>query len=150
MSPRPTSSRAVPSLITGAATAAYYASPDFISSRTVRGWVKAGLVAVSVAASVPELRASGRSDGEAGQGAGALAQALRSMPARGKAAAAGVVAVALAGTAAGAVAGERWMFRRGQRRAAAGKRFAHTGPALLYGALTAAAGLIPSPEERRA
>lgn len=149
MSTRPPTSRTTAALVSGAATAAYYATPDLIPSRTTRGWVKAGLVAVSVAASVPELRASRSSGSGDGEGAGALAQVLRSMPARGRAAAAGVVAVSVVGTVACVVAGERWMFRRGERRAAAGKRFPHTGPALVYGALTAALGLIPPPEERR-
>jgi hypothetical protein len=49
------------------------------------------------------------------------------------------------------VAAERWVFRRGEARAAAGRRFAHSGPALLYGAVAAglviAADAIPTPDD---
>jgi hypothetical protein len=45
-------------VVTGAGTAVYYATPDVTSARTARGWTKAGLTVRSVAATVPELRAT--------------------------------------------------------------------------------------------
>ncbi|MBO3095055.1 hypothetical protein [Cellulomonas dongxiuzhuiae] len=60
-----------------------------------------------------------------------------------------VVAVTVAGSVAATVAFERWVFRRGEARAAAGVRLAHTRTGLVLGALTAAGGLIPEPSEGR-
>jgi hypothetical protein len=55
------------------------------------------------------------------------------------------VAAVLAGSIGGVCIAERWAFRRGQARAAAGKRLPHTGPALLYGALSGGLWLLPTP-----
>ncbi|MFS0704698.1 hypothetical protein AB6N23_09275 [Cellulomonas sp. 179-A 9B4 NHS] len=54
---RPPRSRVLAALVTGAATTAYYASPDLIRSRTARGWVKGALAAAGVAAGIPDMRA---------------------------------------------------------------------------------------------
>jgi hypothetical protein len=144
-----TSSRVLPALIGGVATTAYYATPDFISSRTRRGWAKAGLLAVSLAASAPDLRALRAPGGTPADGEDALrpGEVIAALPPRAKAVALGGAAVGLIGTAAGMRVAERWIFRRGQRRAAAGKRFAHTVPAVVYGGLTTALALIPSPSD---
>jgi hypothetical protein len=106
----PTSSRAVAAVVTGVATAVYYATPDLISSRTARGWAKAGLTAVAVAASVPELRATWATarerqglDGEAPP-----SEVFRSLPARSKAVVFGSGAAVLAGSIGGVLVAERW------------------------------------------
>ena len=188
-----TLSRAPMALIAGAATAAYYAVPDLVRSRTARGWVKVGLLGVTAATSLPDLRATlaanraqDASDGEAGTGVGSEAgtdasgvaasldgmgssaedtdnsfvseeaaadaadvadpQGVADLSTRGKVVA-GVVAVVLAAAATvSVVVTERWIFRRGEVRAAAGVRLAHTRTALLLGALTAALALVPSPD----
>ena len=127
----------------------YYATPDFISSRAARGWAKAGLTAVAVAASVPELRATWATarerqelDGEAPPW-----EVLRSLPARSRAVGFGFVAAVLAGSIGCVLVAERRAFRHGQARAASGKRLPHTGPALLYGALAGGLWLLPTPSD---
>ncbi|MGY1883850.1 hypothetical protein ACI799_00925 [Blastococcus sp. SYSU DS0753] len=149
MNTRSTSSRALAALVGGAATALYYATPDFVPSRTTRGWAKAGLTAVAFAASVPDLRATRRTApaGQEPDGAVAPTQALRSLPARSKAVIAGSVAAALAAGVGAQLTAERWIFRRGEARAAAGKRLPHTGPAVVYGALSSVLWLFPSPPD---
>ncbi|MFD2091464.1 hypothetical protein [Blastococcus deserti] len=154
---KPSRSRAVAALATGAATVMYYATPDFIPSRRARGWTKAGLVAVSVAASVPELRAAWATARERPRLDGGLdggldgetppSEAFGSLPARGKVVVLGFVGAVLAGSVGWVVVAERWAFRRGQARAAAGKRLPHTGPALLYGALEGGLWLLPTPSD---
>ncbi len=140
-------SRGVAALVTGAATALYYATPDLISSRTVRGWVKAGLTAVSVAASVPDLRAAWATARERQELDGGVdpSKTFSSLPAGSKAVVVGSVAAVLTCSVGGVLAAERWIFRRGQARAASGKRLPHTGPALLYGALASGLWLLPTP-----
>lgn len=149
MSTQPTSSRVVMSLTSGALTALWYASPDLVPSRTARAWAKAGLLTASAAVAVRQLRATPPASGgePASEEGASLPETLRALPLRTKAVAGGVLTAALAGSVAGTVAAERWAHRRGQARAAAGKRLPHTGPALVYGALMAALGLLPAPTE---
>ncbi|MBO0919420.1 hypothetical protein J1G42_01080 [Cellulomonas sp. zg-ZUI222] len=66
-----------------------------------------------------------------------------------RAAAVGVAAVLVVVATAGTVAFERWVYRRGQARAAAGVRFAHTRTGVVMGVLAAAGALVPEPSERR-
>jgi len=149
MSSRPTFSRAAAALVTGAATAAYYATPDVIASRTACGWVKAGLTAVSVAASVPDLRAArvlARQRRELDGGA-LPSDTVGSLPAGSRAVVLGAAAAVLACAVAGVITAERRIFRRGQARAASGKRLPHTGPALLYGALASGLWLLLTPSD---
>jgi hypothetical protein len=143
----PTPSRAVAAVVTGVATAVYYATPDLISSRTARGWAKAGLTALSVAASVPELRATWVTARERQEldGEPLPSDVFRSLPALSKAVVFGSVAAVLAGSIGLVVIAERRAFRLGQTRAASGKRLPHTGPALLYGALASGLWLLPTP-----
>lgn len=144
---KPTSSRAVAAVATGVGTAVYYATPDVISSPTARGWAKAGLTALAVAASVPEMRdawATARG-GQAPDGEPDPSEVFRSLPARSKAVAFGVGAAALAGSIGCVLIAERWVFRHGLARAASGKRLPHTGPALLYGALASGLWFLPTP-----
>jgi hypothetical protein len=133
------------------ATAGYYALPDVISSRSARGWAKAGLTAVAVAASVPDLReawATAREGWEREVEADP-SKNLRSQPLGTRILVLGSVAGVLTCTAGGMLIAERWVFRRGQARAASGKRLPHTGPALLYGALASALWLLPPPSDPR-
>ncbi|WP_299951106.1 hypothetical protein [uncultured Modestobacter sp.] len=157
------------SLTSGVLTALWYASPDLVPSRTARAWAKAGLLTVSAAMAVRQLQdlepatgtAPSLSTGPvtgtgtdpvtgaepAGEPGPSLSETLRALPLRRKAVAGGVVTVALAASVAGTVAAERRAHRRGEARAAAGKRLPHTGPALVYGALMAGLGMLPSPAE---
>lgn len=142
-----TSPRAVALLATGAGTVLYYATPDLISSRTARGWAKAGLTSLALAASLPELRAAwvtGREQ-QALDGGPRPTEVFRSLPARSKAVVLGLAAAVLTGSIGGVVAAERWAYRHGEARAAAGRRLPHTGPALVYGALASGLWLLPTP-----
>jgi hypothetical protein len=67
---------------------------------------------------------------------------------RGAAALAGTAA--LAGSVALTVAAERAVFRRGERRRAAGVPWAHTRAAVLWGLAAGALALLPDADERRA
>ncbi|SNR50336.1 hypothetical protein [Blastococcus mobilis] len=127
----------------------YYATPDFISSRTARGWAKAGLTAVTVAASVPDLRAAWATARERQEvdGEALPSKTFSSLPAGSKAVALGSVAAVLACSVGGVLTAERWAFRYGQARAASGKGLPHTGPALLYGALAGGLWLLPTPAD---
>ena len=131
----------------GIATTVHYAMPDFISSRRTRGWTKVGVTALALAASVPEIRASWATVTEQQEQDGGTppGEVFRSLPLRSKAVAVGSMAVVLAASAGGLVLVERWAFRHGQARAAAGKRLPHTGPALVYGALAGGLWLLPTP-----
>jgi len=139
-------------LATGLGTTAYYATPDLIAGRRARGWVKAGLAAVTLAASIPAARTELPATREAVDEvvrANPEAEATEDRPGvsgRGVAVAALLGGALVLGATAASVAIEKWIFRRGEARAVAGKALPHTGPALLYGALTAAAGLVPLPE----
>jgi len=144
---QPTSSRARAALITGAATAVHYALPDLVSSRTARGWVKAGLTALALAGAGPELRSAWATGREQQELDGlSPAQTFAALPAGSKALAVGSIAAVLGGSVAAVVGAERWAFRRGEARAAAGKRLPRTGPALLYGVLAGALWLLPVPD----
>jgi hypothetical protein len=178
--PRRALTRALAAAVAGAATTAYYATPDFIGSRTARGWAKAGLTAVILASSVPDFRAAraaARAEAEARAAALAaedaadeigdeaaepaddvpdntlattaedaldrMAEQADELPGRAKVAIAGLGAGVVLGSAALTVALEKWVYRKGEARAAAGKRWPHTGPAVLYGALAVAVALLP-------
>ncbi|UZN03425.1 hypothetical protein [Cellulomonas sp. S1-8] len=153
------SSRALTALVTGVATTAYYAVPDVASSRAARGWLKAACAGVIVAASAPggreawqEMRSSWRDASDAPD-TSVLDDAEPDADATGSPARAAALAVAgvavIVGSVVLTVAGERWVFRRGEARAAAGVRFAHTRAALVFGALNAAATYFPDAPGRR-
>ena len=146
---RSTHARVVAAVVTGTGTAAYYATPDVISSRTARGWTKAGLTALAVTASLPELRATMATARERQplDGEPLPSEIFRSLPARSRAVVIGSAAVVLAGSIGWILLAERWAFRHGQARAAAGKRLPHTGPALVYGALAGGLWLLPAPAD---
>ncbi|WP_222194485.1 hypothetical protein [Modestobacter italicus] len=134
-------------LASGAATLLWYAMPDVISSRTARGWAKAGLLAGSLAVTAPELQAAWaatRAEFRAGHG-DAPPLTPRSLTVGGRAAALGAAATVLALSVRGVVAAERWAFEHGQARAAAGRQLPHTVPALAYSVLTIGLWLVPAP-----
>ncbi|MFC8190860.1 hypothetical protein ACFUMH_04250 [Cellulomonas sp. NPDC057328] len=173
----PPRSRVLAALVTGAATTAYYASPDVIRSRTARGWVKGALAAASVAASIPDMRAmiAARKQKDAAP-TGALRLDGTDLPdATGldatdvvyravdenrtaddgapaprdlrPALVGGLVVGSLALSTVGTVAFERWVFRRGERLLAEGRPLAHTRAALVLGALMTALTLIPQEDD---
>ena len=127
------------------ATVAWYALPDYVRSRPLRGLVKAGLLGVlgwSMVAQLPEPSELPPYDDED-------VDCSKSSPVAGEDPLEGVTEAdpaelaVLAGAALGSamitVGVERWLFRRGERRRAAGVRLAHTRQGLALGALEAAA-----------
>jgi hypothetical protein len=125
------------------ATVAWYALPDYVRSRPLRGLVKAGLLGVlgwSMVAQLPEGAELPPYDDED-------TDCSKSSPVAGEDPLDGVTEAdpaelaVLAGAALGSamitVGVERWLFRRGERRRAQGARFAHTRQGLALGALEA-------------
>ena len=130
------------------ATVAWYALPDYVRSRTLRGLVKAGLLGVlgwSMVAQLPEGAELAPYDDED-------VDCSKSSPVAGEDPLDGVTEAdptelaVLAGAALGSamitVGVERWLFRRGERRRAQGARFAHTRQGLVLGALEAAVTVV--------
>ena len=126
------------------ATVAWYALPDYVRSRPLRGLVKAGLLGVlgwSMVAQLPEGAELPPYDDED-------ADCSKSSPVAGEDPLDGVTEAdpaelaVLAGAALGSamitVGVERWLFRRGEARRAQGARFAHTRQGLALGGLEAA------------
>jgi hypothetical protein len=159
----PTPARLLAATVGGAATAAYYATPDVIRSRTARGWTKAALLLVAAAAALPDARRTWReqragdpapltslswqdvADDAETSGDAPPAKTFRSLPARQQAVIAGVGAVAMAGSVWATVATERWLYRRAETRRLAGARWAHARTGLVMGGVGAALALIPDP-----
>lgn len=168
--PTTTRKRVLTAVVAGATATAYYAVPDFVPSRTARGWIKAGLLAAGAATTLPDreeraqLRASWR-DAMAARAARRTADGTADSTDDGTSAdgtttddspssvpvpvvvAAGVGL--LAATTVASVAAERWLFRRGEARAAAGVRYPHTRTALVLGGLSLLLGLVPDPDDPR-
>ncbi len=126
------------------ATVAWYALPDYVRSRPLRGLVKAGLLGVlgwSMVAQLPEAAELPPYDDED-------ADCSKSSPVAGEDPLEGVTEAdpaelaVLAGAALGSamitIGVERWLFRRGEGRRAQGARFAHTRQGLALGGLEAA------------
>jgi hypothetical protein len=146
----------VPQVLAAAATAvattAYYATPDVIRSRAARGWVKTGLGIALTASSLPEFRrvqeeARARREVQPEEEQVDVRQALADMPAARRAALGAVGAGLMAGSVASMVVAERWIFRRGEARRAAGKPYAHTRGAVVLGVLAGAMMLVPDRAE---
>lgn len=132
-------SRNVPkALVTGLTTAAWYALPDVVHSRGVRGALKVGLLGAFAGAwavvDTPATPAPGPDKIDT------VLQAIREHPGRAAAVAGAAVALSTALT----VAGERAIFAFGERRRARGARCAHTLPALVLGGIAAAGVLLES------
>jgi hypothetical protein len=106
---------------------------------------------VSVAAAAPELRAAWAlaREGLVLGGESRRSPKVSPLSGRNKAAALAPVTAVLACSVGLLLTAERWIFRRGQARAAAGKRLPHTGPALLYGVLAGGLWLLPAPAEKQ-
>lgn len=147
----PQAARVLTAAVGGLAATAYYATPDLIRSRAARGWAKTALTAVVLATSVPDLRRAREESRERNRVAAQDAEQEQvdwrktwaAMAPRGRATLIAGGAVALVASVGSVVAIERAMFRRGERRRAAGVRFAHTRQALAWGVLSTAAGLLP-------
>ncbi|WP_250445663.1 hypothetical protein [Actinotalea sp. C106] len=176
MTTTPQPARILTAVTAGVATTAFYATPDVFASRAARVWAKAGIGAVLLASSAPDLQtaretwreeraraaeAAEEQDGPVGE-LGDLpdnhledpvvpvnpTEVWEGMNTRGKAVVAGITVGAVASSVALMVLGERWVFRRGEARAAAGKALPHTGPAIAYGVLAAGVALLPYPSDR--
>lgn len=130
------------------ATVAWYALPDYVRSRPLRGLAKAGLLGVlgwSMVAQLPEGAELPPYDDED-------VDCSKSSPVAGEDPLEGVTEAdpaelaVLAGAALGSamitVGVERWLFRRGERRRAQGARFAHTRQGLVLGGLEAALTVV--------
>ena len=123
------------------ATIAWYALPDVVRSRPLRGLVKVGLLG-AMGWSLVSLMPAGDElppyDDEMD-----CSEAKTEDPLDGVTEAEprelAVLAGAVLGSAVVTVAVERWLFRRGERRRAAGVRLAHTRQGLALGVLEAVA-----------
>lgn len=158
-----TASRARTAAAAGALTFAYYATPDVLPSRLGRGLVKGALVATIGAITVAQERAdkaaAAESDDERasaddtteGDDEASWKDALTELPSSRRwamgGAAAGVAVLAVGASIAATVALEKWIFRRGEARAAAGAPLPHTAPAVLFGALAGVLSLVPPPRD---
>ncbi len=147
-----TSARVRNAVVAGVGTAAWYATPDVVRSRTARGWVKVACLAVVVAAGVPDARRAWQESREQASvvpdrpRAAEEAVSLRDLPAPARAVAVGVAVAGVGATVAVSAVTERWLFRRGEVRRAAGDAWAHTRTGLVVGALATVVGLLPDPE----
>lgn len=122
----------------GLGSVAWYAMPDLIKSRGVRTLVKSGLLAGMTASLVAT------DDGRVSEAASVLLERFSDQVwGTSKAITAGALAVLVTGgVVAATVAGERAIFRRGERRRASGVRLAHTRQALALGLLGAATAVL--------
>lgn len=125
-----------------AATAAWYALPDVVRRRGARAVIKAGLLAAviwSATAQMPPYpdEESDCDGAPAPEGDDPLEGATEAAPGE-----LALLAGAGIGTVCLTVAVEKWLFRRGERRRAAGVRLAHTRQGLVIGALTGAASAL--------
>ena len=141
----PSVSRRTSAAVTFVATTAYYASPDVVRSRRTRTRVKGAMVGVISVVSLLEARPD-RPDPETSD---AVEEVLGSLSGREQAALGAVAVGVVVGGALAVRAAERWIFAHGERRRASGKRLAHTAPAVVLGAASAATVLAPWPGERR-
>jgi hypothetical protein len=123
------------------ATIAWYALPDVVRSRPLRGLVKVGLLGAmgwSLVSLMPEGDELPPYDDEMD-----CSEAKTEDPLDGVTEAEprelAVLAGAVLGSAVVTVAVERWLFRGGERRRAAGVRLAHTRQGLALGVLEAVA-----------
>ncbi|MGO1402186.1 MAG: hypothetical protein ACTHUY_07365 [Flaviflexus sp.] len=111
---------------------AHYAMPDFVKSKFLRfigkTAVNSALVAWTASHSSEEL-------GQAGE---QLQEFLDSADAETLKSTAGIAAGATLGTTVIAVAGEKWLYRRAEKKRAEGKHLAHTKQALVLAVLTGA------------
>ena len=131
-----------------AAATAWYGLPDVVRCRGARAVIKAGLLAAvmwSATAQMPPAAPVPPYPDEESDCDGAPAPKGED-PLEGVTEAAPGELALLAGAGIGTVcltvAVEKWLFRRGERRRAAGVRLAHTRQGLVIGALTGAASAV--------
>ena len=121
------------------ATVAWYALPDYVRSRPLRGLIKTGVIGWSLVSMLPDEPELAPYDDEVDCSKGA--EAADEDPLEGVTEAApcelAVLGGAVAGSALVTLALERWLFHRGERRRASGVRFAHTRQGLALGGLAA-------------
>lgn len=120
----------------GLGTVAWYALPDVVRSRAARAMLKTGLVAAGGAAYALAHRPESPQ-----QGPDAFDEVLAAVnedPGR----TLGLLTAVLAGSTALGIAGEKAIFRFGERRRARGVRGAHLVPALGWGVLGALSMLV--------
>ena len=156
----------VSTLVAGGAIATYYATPDFITSRALRGWAKAGLGAIMLASCAPPFHRQGKStplwiDDETTvepvepigrvepADSGSLPETFAALSGNKKALLFGASVGAIALTVVSFVVGEKWIFRRGEASAASGQSLPHTRAGLVIGALAAATALLPTTDRGR-
>ena len=126
------------------ATVAWYALPDYVRSRPLRGLVKAGLLGVlgwSMVAQLPEgaeLPPYDDEDTDCSKASPVAGEDPLEGVTEADPAELAVLAGAALGSAMITVGVERWLFHRGERRRAQGARFAHTRQGLALGGLEAA------------
>ena len=124
------------------ATLAWYALPDYVRSRPLRGLIKTGLLGAigwSIVAMMPEDGELPPYDDETDCSKSSSADDPLDGVTEAEPRELAVLAGAALGSAVLTVAVERWLFRRGERRRAAGVRLAHTRQGLALGALEAVA-----------
>lgn len=134
---RPSVAQAV---ITGVATALWYAMPDLVRSRPARVALKLGLIGAGGAGWV--LARPEQADPVGPQGPDVfdeVFEAVRSKPAESLGIGASVVGL----SAVIGVLGEKAIFRFGERRRARGVRGAHLVPAIVLGVLGAVTARLP-------
>ena len=126
------------------ATVTWYALPDYVRSRPLRGLVKAGLLGVlgwSMVAQLPEgaeLPPYDDEDTDCSKASPVAGEDPLEGVTEADPAELAVLAGAALGSAMITVGVERWLFHRGERRRAQGARFAHTRQGLALGGLEAA------------
>lgn len=118
-------------LVTAGTVFAHYSMPDFIGSKFLRfigkTAVNTGLVAWMASQDQAELSA----------GLNNVKEFLDNADGDDLKTAAGVVGAVTMGGTILAIAGEKWIFRRAERKRVNGKRLPHTKQALVLAALTA-------------
>ena len=131
-----------PTRASGLAVGAGATLPDYVRSRPLRGLIKTGLLGAigwSIVAMMPEDGELPPYDDETDCSKSSSADDPLDGVTEAEPRELAVLAGAALGSAVLTVAVERWLFRRGERRRAAGVRLAHTRQGLALGALEAVA-----------
>lgn len=138
----PTASRTNPAQVAvmGLTTVAWYALPDVVRSRPARVALKGALLGLGGAAWVVARAEKPTPTGPVGPDTfDEVFEAIRTEPLKSLTLGATIIGLTTALT----IAGEKAIFRFGERRRAKGVRGAHTVPAFVLGALGAASAALP-------
>lgn len=122
----------------GAATLLWYALPDFVRSKSVRGLVKTAALGAGLAHVLTALPEDEWQDARAD---------VRSAYQSDRQDFSKKLALVAAASLALTLGGESFLFRRGERRRRDGVLLPHTRQALWLGGLAAVAGLLPDAPE---